>query len=86
MGYLLKLLLYGLIIYWVIRFFGRQLRRLFGVPGEASRQNRPQENRRPEGEVRVEQPKHTGSRYSREEGEYVDFEEIDKQGDEAKHR
>lgn len=76
MSYLLKLLLYGILIYYVIRFFGRLAGSLFGDPGDKSRY-REREPRRPEGDVRVESRSKQDSRIRRDEGEYVDFEEIE---------
>lgn len=68
--------MFALVIYYVLRFFSRGLRSLFSDPEEQPRkgENRP---RRPEGDVRVENNKNRNSRISRDEGEYVDFEEIE---------
>ncbi len=76
MSYLLKLILFGLVIYYVLRFFSRNILSLFRDPDEKprTRQNQP---RRPEGDVRIENNRQRDSRISRDEGEYVDFEEID---------
>lgn len=76
MSYLLKLLLYGILIYYVVRFFGRLAGSLFGDPGDKPRY-REREPRRPEGDVRVENRREQNPRSRRDEGEYVDFEEID---------
>lgn len=76
MAYLLKILLYILLAYYVFRFIGRGMKALFGEPEEGRRrtQNPP---RRPEGDVRLERDPRPGSRVRRDEGEYVDFEEVD---------
>lgn len=76
MSYLLKLILFCLVIYYVVRFFSRGLSALFGGPDDRPRHsgNSP---RRPEGDVRIENNRAQNSRISRDEGEYVDFEEIE---------
>ena len=76
MSYLLKLILFCLVIYYVVRFFSRGLSSLFGGPYERSR-NSGNAPRRPEGDVRIENNSQKNSHISRDEGEYVDFEEID---------
>ena len=77
MSYLLKLILYGLLIYYVIRFFRRGISSLFGGgPDERSRYS-GNASSRPEGEVRIENNSRKNGRVSRDEGEYVDFEEIE---------
>jgi hypothetical protein len=76
MSYLLKLILFCLVIYYVVRFFSRGLSALFGGPDNRPRhsENSP---RRPEGDVRIENNRAQNSRIRRDEGEYVDFEEIE---------
>jgi|GEM_PF-3978971 len=76
MSYLLKIILFCLVIYYAVRFFSRGLSSLFGGPDDRSRYsgNAP---RRPEGDVRIEKNRDQHSRVARDEGEYVDFEEID---------
>lgn len=72
----LRTLLFVLILYYVIRFIGRYIlpffRNVYGQPGATSNDRNP----RPEGEVRVEGNQSQKSRVSRDEGEYVDFEEV----------
>ncbi|MEL7588543.1 MAG: hypothetical protein AAGU19_17670 [Prolixibacteraceae bacterium] len=76
MAYLLKILLYILLAYYVFRFVGRGLKSLFG---ESEEERRPPSGRprRPEGDVRLERDPRQDPRIRRDEGEYVDFEEID---------
>jgi hypothetical protein len=76
MAFLLKVILYGLIIFYVIRFFRRVLASLFGG-GEERPDDSRNASRRHEGEVRIENNKNQRSRVAKDEGEYVDFEEID---------
>ncbi len=76
MSYLLKIILFGLVIYYVLRFFSRNIRALFGDAEEKPR-TRQSPPRRAEGEVRIEKNRPGEPRISRDEGEYVDFEEVD---------
>jgi hypothetical protein len=76
MSYLLRLLLIILLAYYLFRFLNRHVFSLFRGPDERPRyrENTP---RRPEGDVRIENNKSQNSHIPRDEGEYVDFEEID---------
>ncbi|WP_423129469.1 hypothetical protein [Gaoshiqia sp. Z1-71] len=73
----LRTLFFILIIYYVIRFINRYLLPFFGSSSNPASRHRPEQNRRPEGDVRLEKNQSYGSRIPRDEGEYVDFEEID---------
>jgi hypothetical protein len=75
MGYLLKFLLIALIVYYILRFFSRGFFSLFKAPDNVPSSKNT--NRRPEGDVRVETNPSRRSHISKDEGEYVDFEEID---------
>ncbi|WP_163716100.1 DUF4834 family protein [Mangrovibacterium lignilyticum] len=74
----LRTLFIVVVFYYLFRFLIKLFAPLFGFqavnkqPGQKSRK----EERR-EGEVRVENPRNQQSNISRDEGEYVDFEEID---------
>lgn len=74
MAYLLKVLLVGLLVYYIIRFFARGFAALFKVPEDVTS---AKTNRRQEGDVRVESTQSPKSHISKDEGEYVDFEEVD---------
>jgi hypothetical protein len=78
MGFLRTLLLI-VIFYYLLRFIVKLLAPVLGyqrADRNEQRQNRRDE-RRTEGDVRVENIKSPKSNYSKDEGEYVDFEEID---------
>ncbi|MGV8092795.1 MAG: hypothetical protein AB2L24_13140 [Mangrovibacterium sp.] len=76
MSYLLRLLLIILLAYYIFRFLNRHVFSLFRGPDERPR-HRENASRRPEGDVRIENNRSKNSRIPRDEGEYVDFEEID---------
>lgn len=74
---LIRTLLILVVVYYLFRFLFRVLLPLFGFV-QASRRAQQQDSpaQRPEGEVRVENRSNTQSTVRRDEGEYVDFEEI----------
>ncbi len=72
----LRTLLFFVILYYLIRAINRYVLPLFRA-SQSSRQPGNGRERRPEGDVRVENNRRQGSRIPRDEGEYVDFEEID---------
>lgn len=72
-----RTLFFILIAYYVIRFINRQVLPFFKGPSNVSQRPGNSPNRRPEGDIRVEQNQQQNSRIPRDEGEYVDFEEID---------
>lgn len=78
MGFLRTLLLV-VIFYYLFRFIVKLLAPVFGY--QQVNKNQGQQNRRTEqrseGDVRVENVKNQKSHYSKDEGEYVDFEEVD---------
>jgi len=73
----LRTLLFIVIVYYVIRFINRQVLPFFKGQSNVSQRPGNSPNRRPEGDVRVENNQQQNSRIPRDEGEYVDFEEID---------
>lgn len=77
MSYLLKMILYALIIFYVIRFFRKALGSIFGGSSNEQSNYSRNDTRRPEGEVRIEKNRNQQTRMSKDEGEYVDFEEVD---------
>jgi len=76
MGALLKyILLFGIIIF-IIRAFLKGVLSIFIPPKQTFQKQRTQQQRR-EGEVRLENNTPKQPHISRNEGEYVDFEEIE---------
>ena len=65
------------IIYYLIKIITKFLLPLF--MNQSKQQQNFQNNRqsKPEGEVTIERDKTNGGRVSKDEGEYVDFEEVD---------
>jgi hypothetical protein len=75
MGALLKyIVLFGIIIF-IIRAFLKSVLSIFIPPKQTFQKQRTQQRR--EGEVRLENNTPKQSHISRDEGEYVDFEEIE---------
>ena len=73
MNALLKFILFFAVIIFIIRAVAKTVFSIFSPNNQQSFKQKPQ---RREGEVRLENNA-TKSRFSKEEGEYVDFEEID---------
>ena len=75
---LLRTLFFVVLFYYLFRFLIRLLAPLFGyqqVKKQSAQRNRREE--RPDGDVRVEHSPQNQSHIRRDEGEYVDFEEIE---------
>lgn len=78
MGLLLKLILYGLVIYYIFKTIGGFVMRIFG--GQAQQQApRQATQQRRSGEINIEQAPHykkqkknTGTK----DGDYIDYEEV----------
>ena len=64
------------VIYFLIRFFKRVVSPMFNPPQQRPGNFQDKDNRR-EGDVRVEKDRKRKSNIQEDEGEYVDFEEID---------
>jgi len=72
-----RTLFFILILYYLIRIINRYVLPVWrGLSGQ-QQQTRARQNKRPEGDVRIENNRRQESRVPRDEGEYVDFEEID---------
>jgi hypothetical protein len=76
MSYLLRLLLILVLVYYIFKFINKIVVTFLRGPDDSSRY-RDNTPRRPEGDVRLENNRQQKSRIPRDEGEYVDFEEID---------
>lgn len=76
---MLKALLLILIIFYSVRFISRLLLPLFfrTMVKKASRNMRPNEPKRREGEVSIDKASKQKKQSNSSVGEYVDFEEID---------
>ena len=66
-----------LIVYYAIKIIRRVVFPLLSNQSRQPTQPSPRRNQRPEGDVRVEKNQQYDSRISKDDGEYVDFEEID---------
>lgn len=78
MGRILLILLVVYIIYWVyVRLVSpfREMKKNFEEGMRSGPQGRA--DQRAEGEIRVEQPKESQPRPKTDDGEYVDFEEVE---------
>lgn len=80
----IKTVFYIVVFYYLIKWITRGFSKYFGnQSGQKNFQNQSgsgqprRPNQRPEGDIRVENPRNYDSRIPRDEGEYVDFEEID---------
>lgn len=73
----LRTVFFILIIYYVIRFINRHILPFFSSQSGRAGQSTNYRNSRPEGDVRLEKNQPRNSRIPRDEGEYVDFEEVD---------
>lgn len=77
---LIRLLLTIALVYYALKFIGKLLfpfvmKKMSDNMDHRFQQNQQKPNR-PEGEVTVENKKTTSSKFSKEDGEYVDYEEI----------
>jgi len=77
MGFL-RTLFIVVLFYYLARFVIRLLAPLFGLQQVYRQANQQPSDRssRPEGDVRVENLHQQKSKYTRDEGEYTDYEEI----------
>ncbi len=74
MGTLLKFLLIVLVIYYALKFlFGF----LFKSMNQGKKQDRFEDDRKEEGDVTVKYKDRENKNYRNDEGEYVDYEEVD---------
>lgn len=78
MGALLRIILYGLIIYYLAKTIGNFVMRLFGV----QQQHQQYKNDTPaqkEGEIHIDYvPKNKGNKEQQaKDGDYIDYEEVD---------
>lgn len=74
----LRTLFFVVVFYYLFKFLIRLLAPLFGYQAVTkSQQSRAKRDDRPEGDVRVDNAQHQQSHIRRDQGEYVDFEEID---------
>ncbi|WP_159522090.1 hypothetical protein [Sunxiuqinia indica] len=72
-----KTLFVIIVIYYLIRFVARLVLPLFfNRPKQSNNFNNQQKSRK-EGDVTIEGNKSQGGKFSNDEGEYVDFEEVD---------
>ena len=72
-----RTLLIILIVYYGIKIIRLVVLPLLSNQPKQPNQTNPRRNKRPEGDVRVEKKQQYDSRISKDDGEYVDFEEID---------
>ena len=67
-----------IVIYYLIKIIGKiALTSIVNQARTNAQQGQQQANRKREGEVTIVSNKNKSSKYERNEGEYVDFEEID---------
>ena len=72
-----KTLFVIIVIYYLIRFITRLVLPLFFNQPRQSNNFNNQKKSRKEGDVTIEGNKSGGGKFSSDEGEYVDFEEVD---------
>ncbi len=72
----LRTLLVIVAIYYIIRFVGKVLVPMF-MGSQQQKRNFQKENRRKEGDVTIERNQGKNNRYSKDDGDYVDFEEVE---------
>ncbi len=74
----LKTLIFVVLFYYLFKFLFRVLAPLFGFQ-KVNRQGGQQQrsSQRTEGEVRVENAQRRKSKFGKDDGEYVEFEEVD---------
>ncbi|WP_339740726.1 hypothetical protein [uncultured Sunxiuqinia sp.] len=65
------------VIYYLIKILTKYVLPLFINQPKQHRDFRDPRNSKPEGEVTIEKDRYNGGRIRKDEGEYVDFEEID---------
>ncbi|KOH44127.1 hypothetical protein [Sunxiuqinia dokdonensis] len=65
------------IIYYAIKILTKYVLPMFINQPKQHRDFRDPRNSKPEGEVTIERDRHKNGRVSKDEGEYVDFEEVD---------
>jgi hypothetical protein len=78
MGVLLKVILFGLVIYYLLRTVGGIIFRLLGGQ-PPQQQSRQQTHKKREGEINIDYiPKDRDKRSSgsKREGDYIDYEEV----------
>jgi len=79
MGVLLKVILFGLVFYYILRTVGGFVLRILGGQQPPTHQ-RHHANARREGDVNIDyvpdKDKKRGSRSSSKEGDYIDYEEL----------
>lgn len=71
-----RTLLVIMVIYYVIKFIRKVVIPMFNPPQQQAGHSQQQNNRR-EGDVTVESNRKSKNRSSKDEGEYVDFEEVE---------
>lgn len=80
MGVLLKLILYGLVIYYVFKTVGALVVRLAGGQRQPQSQQRQNASVRREGEINIDyvpgKEKRRRSAGGPKEGDYIDYEEV----------
>lgn len=80
MGILLKVILFGLVIYYILRTVGGFVIRILGGSQQHSSQNRNQTNARREGEINIDyapnKDRKGRSRQASKDGDYIDYEEV----------
>jgi len=65
------------VIYYLIKILTKYVLPLFINQPKQQQDYRDRRDTKPEGEVTIEKDRYRGGRISKDEGEYVDFEEID---------
>jgi len=74
----LRTLFFVVVFYYLLKFLIKLLAPLFGYQAvNKNRENRKRKEVRPEGDVRVEDSQERKPHIRNDEGEYVDFEEVD---------
>lgn len=81
MGLLLKIILFGLVFYFIIKTVGGFVFRLLGGTPQQSQQNQQRQayQRKKEGEINIDyMPKNQKGRSGRssKDGDYIDYEEV----------
>ncbi len=79
MGVLLKLVLFGVVFYYLLRTVGGFVFRVLGVQNQTQSRQRPTQEAKKEGQINIDYVPEKGKRKSRKgpsEGEYIDYEEV----------
>lgn len=79
MGLLIKFLLFGLVIYYVLRTVGGFVARLMGGGQPPQQQNQHAQETRREGDINIDyipKEKNGGSSGGTRQGDYIDYEEV----------